>query len=165
MQKDIAVAGVAAVGLGALLGYNIFGYATKLQKAEEIRHPEGYQPEIEEVANQTELVDIINDGVQYGDVKVFEPGEHYVSVRVNVANDYNHTMTGSAINNIPEGYSVFQIVPFENNIRVVDVGGYDIWFVNDQTVEVTASYHEHFGNWGYYTFGTIVEEMTNTRTR
>lgn len=88
-----------------------------------------------------------------------------MSVRVNVANDYNHTMTGSAINNIPEGYSVFQIVPFENNISGVDVGGYDIWFVNDQTVEVTASYHEHFENWGYYTFGTIVEEMTNTRIR
>lgn len=51
MQKDIAVAGVAAVGLGALLGYNILGYKAKLQKAEEIRHPEGYQPEIEEVVD------------------------------------------------------------------------------------------------------------------
>ena len=115
----------------------------------------------EEEIQPTSLINNINGNYQDGEEKVFAPGEHYICVRISQhTNGYdNDSITGAAINNIPDGYEVYTILPYNIKVRYESTThGYDIWFVNKKTVKAKASYNDVYKNNGYYTFGKVVEE-------
>lgn len=114
-----------------------------------------------ETTQPTYLIDNINGDYQIGEEKIFAPGEHYICVRVSQHTDGydNDNVAGAAINNIPDGYEVYSILPYNKKTGYGSAtGGYDIWFVNNKTVKAKASYYKRYGNNGYYTFGEVVEE-------
>lgn len=154
--------GIGSVALAAAVGTCI---GLTIGKSS-IQTKEGTIQPVEPVT-QSELIDEVMGDVQVGDTKIFEPGEHYISVRIQCnTNGYNvDDVPGLAINNIPDGYEVYQIVPFdEKQGSGSAIGGYDVWYVNTETVEAIATYNEYYDMNGYYTFGTVVED-TNLLTR
>lgn len=122
----------------------------------------------EEKIYQNELVDEIMGGVESGSVKEFEIGQHYISVRIpdETYGPAAEDVPGLAINNIPEGYEVYQIVPFtEKSGSGSQTAGYDVWFVNIEPVKVTATYNTYYHTYGYFTFGEVVTKTEdNTKT-
>lgn len=120
--------------------------------------------EEEKPTNATIEKDIENEiagNVEPGSVKTFDAGEHILSVRVQYGYINNNDLTGYAVNNIPEGYELFQITSytaFDNRYYSGPTDGYDIWFKNTEKVEVEASYNEVLKQYGYYTFGKVVEK-------
>lgn len=101
-------------------------------------------------------VDVIEDKVTRDSEKLFEKGKHYISVRViQKINNYDATY---GINNIPDGYDVFQITPIIESNETKTVLGYDIWFVNVQEVLVKATYNADYQEYGYFTFGKVIEK-------
>ena len=111
---------------------------------------------------QDDLVKELQGDVAANSTKTFEPGEHYLLVRVPEKSSIdNDEIPGYAINNIPDGYVVYSISPFNEKLGYGSAtGGHDIWFVNDETVEVTATYNDYYKTYGYYTFGEVVNEKT-----
>lgn len=111
---------------------------------------------------QDDLVKELQGDVAENSTKTFEPGEHYLLVRVPEKSSIdNDEIPGYAINNIPDGYVVYSISPFNEKLGYGSAtGGHDIWFVNDETVEVTATYNDYYKTYGYYTFGEVVNEKT-----
>ncbi len=118
--------------------------------------------------NEKKLVKEINGNVKKGDTKVFEPGEHYISVRVigsyqeeeyyKVTDNHEYNCTGSAISNIPEGYKLYTILPITRKHGYGSTtAGYEAWFVNTEIVEVKATYNKYYDNYGYYDFGKVIE--------
>lgn len=153
LQRLIAVVSTLGIVLGGAVA---LGSCSKKDK-ETI-------PE-DDIVTKTELSDIIVGNVEPGSVKTFDVGEHIISVRVSYnhfnSNGYenNNLLTGYAVNNIPEGYEVFQITPYERYVgEGSETGGYDIWFRNTEPVEVHVTYNEVFNQYGYYTFGEVIEE-------
>ena len=110
-------------------------------------------------AKQTSTSDLIVENIAPGTIKEFDEGEHILSVRVKYGWINNDELTGYAINNMPEGYEVFQITPYTDSVnRGSATEGYDIWFKNTEKVEVEATYSKVFNNYGYYTFGKPIEK-------
>lgn len=111
---------------------------------------------------QDDLVKELQGDVTANSTKTFEPGEHYLLVRVPEYDSIdNDEIPGYAINNIPDGYVVYSISPFNEKLGYGSAtGGHDIWFVNDEPVEVTATYNDYYKTYGYYTFGEVVNEKT-----
>ena len=111
---------------------------------------------------QDDLVKELQGDVAENSTKTFEAGEHYLLVRVPEYDSYqNDEIPGYAINNIPDGYVVYSISPFSEKLGYGSAtGGHDIWFVNDEPVEVTATYNDYYKTYGYYTFGEVVNEKT-----
>ena len=119
----------------------------------------------EKQENQNKLVKEITGDAKKDSTKVFEPGEHYISVRV--IGDYCHEefydedvygYTGSAISNIPEGYKLYTILPITRKHGYGSTtAGYEAWFVNTEKVEVKATYNKYYDNYGYYDFGKVIE--------
>ena len=110
------------------------------------------EKQAQQVRENNELADAIIGNVEPNEVKVFNEGEHYLSVRLYE----NSTQTVQyAVNNIPEGYEVYDIMPYEVD---GNTEGYDIWFTNTEQVEVQASYNTEYDQYGYYTFGDPIEK-------
>ena len=113
----------------------------------------------EDIVTKTSLRNEINDDIVSNETKIFAKGEHVLSVRVRYDRHNNDELAGYAVNNTPEGYEVFQVTPY-----IVKVGygsetdGYDIWFKNTEPVEVEASYNTTLKQYGYYTFGKVIED-------
>lgn len=108
------------------------------------------------VITNDSLKEKITGNVDKGSVKTFNEGEHVLSVRVSY-NAYNISLKGYAVNNIPEGYEVFEVTTYQMRGEG-RTEGYDIWFKNTEKVEVEATYNDVFNNYGYYTFGKVVEK-------
>ena len=114
----------------------------------------------DDIVTRTELSDIIVGNVEPDSIKVFDEGEHYISVRIsaNIFKNAN-SIEGYAINNIPEGYEIYEIIPYNTAYDYGSkTGGYDIWFKNTEPVEVHATYNEGYEQYGYFTFGEVVEK-------
>ena len=111
---------------------------------------------------QESLQDEISSDAEKGSTKTFESGEHYLCVQIPQKRDFNgNEVPVKAIDNIPDGYNVYEIVPYQEQSGYGSkTGGYYIWFVNDETVEVTATYNDYYKTYGYYTFGEVVNEKT-----
>ena len=110
----------------------------------------------DDIVTRTELSDIIVGNVEPGSVKTFDEGEHVLSVRVKYGQSNNYSLAGYAIDNIPEGYEVFEITPYTVDEGKTD--GYDIWFKNTEPVEVHSTYNGVLEQYGYYTFGEVIEK-------
>ena len=93
--------------------------------------------------------------------KVYEPYEHVFFKRY-----YNgvyevgrvDTITGGQIV-IPEGYEILEIENIiEKNGYGSQTAGFDVWFINNKTVEATAVYNEVFGYYDYSEPGVVIEQ-------
>ena len=100
-----------------------------------------------------------NSNAVEGDKKVFEPYQHLFYVRNSTSNvEYSEKVTGGSVN-IPEGYTVLDIENFtELSGYGSQTGGYDIWYTNTKTVEVSAVYNESIDGYDYSHFGTVIED-------
>ena len=154
LRKIILTFGILSTGSLTLTGCN---------KKREVKQSTIYAtptlttetPTIEETNNEN----IIIDGVEENQSKIFKPGKHYISVRVNQENHYANNIEGNAINNIPEGYEIYTIYPITGEIyKGSQTTGYEVWFVNNETVEVTSSYNEELEIYGFYDFGKVIEK-------
>ena len=116
---------------------------------------------------QTKLSDVIVGDVGPDDIKTFDVGEHVLSVRVEYNAKKNDELMGYVVNNIPEGYEVFQITPvvgYGGYKYLSATTGYDIWYKNTEPVEAYATYNDDYEQYGYFTFGEVVEnEKTLTK--
>lgn len=117
------------------------------------------------VEPENELLNEINGNINPDSEKTFGVGEHYLMVRVPTKYDIDDIgkITNYAINSIPDGYEVYEITPYTEYVsRGSQTGGHDIWFVNNKEVVVKASYNKYYENYGYYSFGEVVQkEETN----
>ena len=96
---------------------------------------------------------LMEENIEPDSIKVFDEGKHIISVRVSYVN--SNSTANYVINNIPEGYEVFDIESCNNKSENKE---YDIWFINTEKVKVNATYDESSDKYGYYSFGIPVEE-------
>jgi len=93
--------------------------------------------------------------------RVYEPFEHVFFKRY--YNGYNtvglsEKVSGGQIE-IPEGYEILEIENFNELIaHGSQTAGFDVWFINKKTVEVTAVYNEVFGYYDYSEPGKVLEQ-------
>ena len=60
---------------------------------------------------------------------------------------------------IPEGYEILDIEPcVRSGFRTAQTGGFDVWFINNKTVEVTPVYNEATGKYELTEPGIVVEQ-------
>ena len=166
MLKFYAVAfGVGIVSLGCLGGLGV--RAILKSKEGQMQPTETTIETTMETTEETNLVDQLMNNVQQGEVKTFKEGEHYICVRIphhgkyyGVNNpDENDELDVLAINNIPEGYEVYSITPYTSKVgNGSTTAGYDVWLVNNKEVKVKATYNNQTKQYGYYTFGEVVEK-------
>ena len=159
IKEIVKEAGIPLIGgaIGLVIGTMIVAGITKCnaKKDKEVQATR-------ELTLNESLVKELSGEVDENSTKIFDEGEHILSVRVNYR--YNNQYVDYAVNNIPEGYDIYQINPYTEKVGYGSAtGGYDIWFVNTETVEVTATYNEYYDTNGYYTFGTVVEEKVLTK--
>lgn len=94
------------------------------------------------------------------EVKVFEPGKHVYMIRYDF--DCSPDFLNSVSIAVPDGYEILDV---ENYISCNwDVGGNkaqtkgaDVWYINNETVEVTPVYNEVFKAYDYSQPGKVVE--------
>ena len=113
---------------------------------------------IKSTMEQTRQTDIIGGEIAPDSKKVFDKGQHYISVRIapNFERTFDGEIVSYAINKTPEGYDIYQITPYTDS--KLSTNGYDIWFVNNQPVEVEATYNTSLQQFGYYSFGKPVNK-------
>lgn len=138
----------ACITMGGLLGASLIsGGCSKRVEEEE-----------ENTITQEKSLSEINGDISKNDTTILEAGKHVLSVRVSYYGR-NDSLAGYAVNNIPAGYEVFDITPYAQGVNhYTPTVGYDIWFKNTEPVKVTATYNEVFDQYGWYTFGEVVEE-------
>ena len=106
---------------------------------------------------QATPVDIIGGTIAPNSKKVFDKGQHFISIRIPNRNEIsNEEVVNYAVNNNHEGYNIYQITPYTN--METNTNGYDIWFVNNQPVEVEATFNNTLKQFGYYSFGKPVDK-------
>ena len=162
---DIDVTKLFITGVGTVVLAGLIGCCIGLTLGKKVKTQEGQMQQIEttqEATEETQLVDNLNKkDIKLGEEKTFEPNEHYICVRMPQKTDGYDTykIEGAAIGNIPEGYEIYTILTYDKKVGTGSTtGGYDIWFVNNKTVKVKATYSEQYKNNGYYTFGKVVEK-------
>lgn len=96
---------------------------------------------------------LMDENIEPGSTKIFDEGKHILSVRVSYTN--SDSTANYVINNIPDGYEVFDIESCNNKSKNNE---YYVWFVNTERVKAIASYDESSNTYGYYTFGSTLEE-------
>ena len=151
VAAGISIVSTPVLAIGILIGSLVFSASeAKTQQNTEETHEQ----------TQTELSDVIVGNVGPDDIKIFDEGQHYISVRISENPRQNsYFVEGYAINNIPEGYEVYEITPYNSVLsNGSKTNGYDIWFVNTERVEVHASYNDNYEQYGYFTFGEVIEE-------
>ncbi len=90
--------------------------------------------------------------------KIYGPYEHVFFKRYYVGEIYTEDIIGGQIE-IPEGYEILEIEQVTKKAGYGSrTGGFDVWFINNQTVEVEAVYNQSFGYYDYSEPGTIIEQ-------
>ena len=156
---------------GACIGITLFGVTAIGVKKCSAQVTELQQPietTIESTVEEDNLANQLISTANQKEEKTFKKGEHYICVRIShhsnirvsekIANKNKHSVTG--IDEIPEGYKVYSITPYTVKVgRGSATGGYDIWYVNTEEVKVKATYNKDTKQYGYYTFGEVVEKQ------
>lgn len=97
------------------------------------------------------------------EVKVFEPGEHVFMIRYNLIDELGYTSSkgiNSASITVPEGYEVLDLENFTalgNKVGTGQTYGVDVWYINNECVEVTPVYNEAFETYDYSQPGKVIE--------
>ena len=95
---------------------------------------------------------VLNGNYQEGEIKIFKPYSHYFSIRQSYNGDGVYFNDIAVINNIPDGYEIYSILPETSH-------HYRIWFVNTKEVECIAT--NDGIKTGFYTFGEVIENKKN----
>lgn len=157
--------GVGVITLGYLVGVGV--RAILKTKEGKMQPTETTIETTVETTEETNIADQLISTAQQGEEKTFEAGEHYLCVRIAHHSDHlgmnswkeNDEVDTLAISNIPEGYEVYSITPYTTKVgNGSTTAGYDVWLVNTEKVKVTATYNNQTKQYGYYTFGEVVEE-------
>ena len=97
------------------------------------------------------------------EVKVFEPGEHVFMIRYNLLDELDYSSAkgvNSASISVPEGYEILDLenyISLGSKIGTSQTYGVDVWYINNETVEVTPVYNEAFEFYDYSQPGKVVE--------
>ena len=103
-----------------------------------------------------------SEEVQADETKVFDPYTHVFFVRINNQTNIISTanVKGGQVE-IPEGYEILDIEPWTDAIRDGSrTEGYDVWFINNKSVEATPVYNDVIDGYDYSAPGTVIE-LTN----
>ncbi len=153
---------VVAATIGTCIGLAIGKNSVKTKEGQ-MQPTETYI----EATEETNIADQLISTAQQGEEKTFEKGEHYICVRIPHHSKYlginnpneNDELDVFAINNIPEGYEIYSITSYTSKIGAgSSTAGYDVWLVNTEKVKVIATYNNQTKQYGYYTFGKVVEK-------
>ena len=156
---------------GACIGITLFGVTAIGVKKCSAQVNELQQPTettIESTVEEDNLANQLISTVNQEEEKTFKKGEHYICVRIShhsksmgMNNLYdNDELATLAISNIPEGYEVYSITPYTSKVGSgSSTAGFDIWFVNTEEVKVKATYNKDTKQYGYNTFGEVVEKQ------
>lgn len=101
--------------------------------------------------------------VREGDIRAYNPEEHYVKVEIPKTNEG----PGELVNySIPEGYDVYSINPYTKtkDDQVIEEG-FTICYVNKEPVVVYATYDETTKKYGYNTFGQLLHTVEVPKTK
>lgn len=119
----------------------------------------------EEVPSEETPVDEVtaettsSEEVQADETKVFDPYTHVFFVRINnrISTSY---VKGRQVE-IPEGYEILDIEPWTERVGYGSrTPGYDVWFINNKTVEATPVFNDLIDGYDYSAPGTVIE-LTN----
>ena len=113
-----------------------------------------------EVTNEEDQTNLFTDlymGVNEGDVYTFEPYEQLFFIRYSEEGVKARDTKGGSVE-IPDGYEVVAVEQFfEPVYNSPQTRGYDVWYTNNQTVEVKAIYNEAYGRYDFSQFGKVKE--------
>lgn len=94
----------------------------------------------------------------------FKPYQHLFFTRIDITGESSKFYTENPFSgsiNISEKYKVFDIEDFnERDGYGSQTRGYNIWFINEVPVEVTAIYNAELEKYDYSHFGIPVKENT-----
>lgn len=97
------------------------------------------------------------------EVKTYEAGEHVFMIRYNLLDELGYSssksITGASIP-VPEGYEILDMENFIGLGSKVGTGqtyGVDVWYINNEVVEVSPVYNEAFKFYDYSQPGKVVE--------
>lgn len=101
------------------------------------------------------------------EVKVFEPGEHVFMIRYNLLDELGYSSAkgvNSASICVPEGYEILDLenyISLGSKIGTSQTYGVDVWFINNESVEVTPVYNEAFDSYDYSQPGKVIEPVVS----
>ena len=101
------------------------------------------------------------------EVKVFEPGEHVFMIRYNLVDELGYSSAkgvNSTSISVPEGYEILDLENFislGSKIGTCETYGVDVWFINNESVEVTPVYNESFDSYDYSQPGKVIEPVVS----
>lgn len=92
--------------------------------------------------------------VNEGDYKIFQPEEHYFTVR-KTSKDCDPSILEEF--ETPEGYAVYGVVPYcdKDGDKIIDEG-FRVDYVNTEPVVVYAHYNDKTGKYDYETSGYVL---------
>ena len=142
-----------AIALASVLGVSSLTGCTGVEAEEE---SQAVEAATEESSNEEEETQTVEEVVE---TKIFEPYTHVYYVRVD--NEINtNSVTGGQVE-VPEGYEILDIEPWTE--RVLEGSrspGFDVWYINNKTVEATLVYNAPIGVYDYSEPGVVIE-LTN----
>lgn len=114
--------------------------------------------------NESNVVEQSYESAEELDTKVFEPYTHVYFKRYDLL---KHDMFSNKIFSkdvisgqieIPEGYEILEIENFDELInRGSQTRGFDVWFINNTTVEVNPTYNSFYEKYDYSEPGRVIQ--------
>lgn len=103
----------------------------------------------------TTTIETNDEEIKEGDMKIYNPEEHYIKVEIPKTNEGPGELVDYSI---PEGYDVYSINPYTKteDDKIIEEG-FTICYVNKEPVVVYATYDENIQAYEFNTFGYIVE--------
>ena len=142
-----------ALALASVLGVSSLTGCTGVEAEEESQAVESASEEISNEEETQEVEEVV-------ETKIFEPYTHVYYVRVSNDNVDTYRVTGGQVE-IPEGYEILDIEPWIEKIAAGSRSpGYDVWYINNKTVEATLVYNAPIGVYDYSEPGVVIE-LTN----
>lgn len=96
------------------------------------------------------------------EIKTFESGEHVFMIRYNYMDELgydNAKAVDSASISVPEGYKVLDVenyISLGGKIGTSQTYGVDVWFINNESVEVEPVFNEAFNSYDYSRPGKVI---------
>ena len=141
----LGIKGITATILVGIMGYLIG------TKVDNLKAKEGTMKPVETIQETTEETEEVNEG----DYKIFQPEEHYFTVR-KTSKDCDPSILEEF--ETPEGYAVYGVVPYcdKDGDKIIDEG-FRVDYVNTEPVVVYAHYNDKTGKYDYETSGYVLQ--------
>ena len=160
-NKVVSLVLALAMSTGLMTGCGPSPEANVAESTQSIVNTTVSFPRISTVDENTNGVDAYK---QIPEVKVFEPGEHVFMIRYHyydVDGDYGFAFkVNSASISVPDGYEILDVENFNSadyQFSMTQTHGVDVWYINNETVEVAPVYNKTFEFYDYSQPGKVVE--------